>query len=631
MTDPLARRLVRIATVCAVLTAAALPGFAGPASPRDQEMVVAPVDSAGSPEEQSDLAGARDVFERNVRAIQQRDMASYVGCYLDSERLIRTGPEGFELGIAGLKAGLGTWPDHLSGDDLHLTWLRPGVVYGTYRYRVRYGAQEDAGISERLFVSTANGWRIALTTAFSSPDAPAAPLALVGAALLDGTGTPALRDSVVLLREGKIECAGSRATCPIPSTVDRLDLKGLWLTPGLIDAHVHFAQTGWADGRPDSIDVREKYPYAMVEKELREHPERFGRTALCSGVTAEFDVGGYPWSLDLPAWAEDRTDVPRLRAAGPLLSTIDPGINLPAERQFILLTNEDSAREGVRYLASHGANAVKVWYIVPRGHSAEDYASFVLAAGDEAQKHKLPLIVHATGLAEAKIALRAGAKLLVHSVGDLPLDQEFLDLAKKNGTIYCPTRTVIGGYRRMFAAALAGTVPTIDDPNGCVDPETRARIEETARVGVKDVTAASLTRMSEREAKASSVEAANLRQVAAAGIPIAMGTDAGNPLTLHGISVYAEMEAMQADGLKPIEVLTSATLGGAQAMGRDKELGSIVAGKLADLLIVGADPTVDIANLRQVRFVVRGGVVRSIAELKALATTPPAASPAEKK
>jgi len=100
-----------------------------------------------------------------------------------------------------------------------------------------------------------------------------------------------------------------------------------------------------------------------------------------------------------------------------------------------------------------------------------------------------------------------------------------------------------------------------------------------------------------------------------------MGTDAGNPLTLHGPSVYAEMEAMQAAGLSPLQVLTASTRGGAAAMGRAKDFGTVEKGKLADLLIVAADPAADIANLRQVRYVVRGGAMRSLQELKALATT----------
>ena len=108
----------------------------------------------------------------------------------------------------------------------------------------------------------------------------------------------------------------------------------------------------------------------------------------------------------------------------------------------------------------------------------------------------------------------------------------------------------------------------------------------------------------------------NLARVHASGIPIAMGTDAGNPFTFHGPSVYAEMEAMQRAGMSPMAVLGASTRGGALAMGRQDDIGTVEAGKAADLLVVAADPTTDIANLRQVRIVIRGGVLRTIDELK---------------
>jgi imidazolonepropionase-like amidohydrolase len=570
----------------------------------------------------ADLAAARAVFEKNLQAIRDKSRDAYLSCYLGSERLARTGPEGFELGYAGLAASAGQgWPDHIEAADIHLTPVQPGMVYGTYRYRVRYGGREDAGLSERLFVSTPQGWKIALTTAFSSlPGVPPPPRALVGATLVDGTGAPPVRDAVVLIRDGKVDCAGPRAACPVPSGVDATDLSGLWITPGLIDAHVHFSQTGWADGRPDSLDLRDRHPYDKTIADLARHPERFGRTYLCSGVTGVFDVGGYAWTLGLPAWAEPDLEVPRIAAAGPLLSTIDHWLNLPAERQFMVLTDADSARNGVSYLAERGSTAVKVWYIVDKDHPVEKSAPAVHAAGEAARAHNLPLIVHATGLAEAKEALRAGAKLLVHSVGDQPVDDEFLDLAKKNEAIYCPTLTVFRGYYRMNAGAAQHRAPAIDDPNGCIDPLTRAKVAETAQV----TTPVSADRVKTLETRVTGVEriaAANLKRVLDAGIPIAMGTDAGNPLTLHGPSVYAEMEAMQAAGLSPMQVLVASTRGGATAMGRAKDFGTVEKGKLADLLIVGADPTADVANLRKVRYVVRGGAVRSLAELKALATT----------
>ena len=568
-----------------------------------------------------DVTAARAAFEANIDAIRHRNRDAYLASYLHSERLVLGGPEAFTTGFEAFAKGAGSsWPDLIEANDIHLTPLQPGLVYGTYRYRVRYGSDEHAGISERLFVSTPQGWKIGLTGAIDSPaGTPAPPRALTGATLIDGRGGAPVTNANVILRDGKIECAGTAAQCPVPESVDITVLKGMWITPGLIDAHVHFSQTGWADGRPDSIDLRATHPYEQTMAELKSNPERYGRSYVCSGVTAVYDVGGYAWTLTLHDRFEPNTLVPHVDAAGPLLSTLDHWLNLPAERQFMVLKDEASAREGVRYLASQGAHAVKVWYIVqPPELSVEASAAAVAAAGDEARKHNLPLIVHATGLAEAKAAMRAGATLLVHSVWDQPVDQEFLDLAKKNGTILIPTLTVSRGYVRMSRSAVEHIAVAIDDPNGCVDNATIARLAETSRAPTT-VTPDSLARREERTKKLEQLAAANLKALVVAGIPIATGTDAGNPLTLHGPAIYSEMEAMQAAGMTPMQVIESSTAIAARAMHREREFGAIEKGKDADLVIVGADPSSDIANMRKIRYVVRGGVMRTIEDLHALA------------
>ncbi|HSP13745.1 MAG TPA: amidohydrolase family protein [Thermoanaerobaculia bacterium] len=569
--------------------------------------------------ERSDLAAARAVFDKNIEAIRQHDLDKYISVYLHSDLLVRGGPTGFTTGFDDFAKRTGrNWPDAIEASDIHLTPLQPGWVYGTYRYRVRYGAEEHAGISERLFVSTPGGWKIAVTGAIDAPPGtPAPPRAITGATLIDGRGGAPVANANVVMRDGKIECAGPASQCPVPEGIDVLDAHGMWITPGLIDAHVHFSQTGWGDGRPDALDVRKMHPYEETEAELKAHPERYGHSYLCSGVTAVFDVGGYPWTLRLHDRFETDTSVPHVIAAGPLLSTLDHWLNLPAERQFIHLHDEASGRDGVRYLAAQGSRAIKVWYIVNNQLPVEASAPFVAAAGDEAHKHNLPLIVHATGLAEAKAALRAGANLLVHSVEDLPVDQEFIDLAKKNGTILIPTLTVLDGYMRMFEGVVSRKAPAVDDPNHCIDKATLARVAETATVDPALVTRIEARR--QRTERFTKVTRANLKALVDAGIPIATGTDAGNPLTLHGPAIYAEMEAMQASGMSPASVIVSSTAIAARAMRLDKELGTVEKGKDADLVLVGADPAADVANLRKVRFVVRAGMVRSIEDLSAMA------------
>ncbi len=566
----------------------------------------------------SDLSAARRLFLINLDAIQRRDKATYLGCYLVSPFLAVTGPTGYTLGYDGFARGAGDgWPDHFEALDLHLTPIKNGIVYGTYRYRVRYGASEQSGLSERLFIDTQQGWRIAVTSAFPQLEGVPAPArAVIGGTLLDGTGRAAIEDAVVLIRDGRIEAAGSRDAIGIPAGYDTLSARGQFIVPGLIDTHVHYSQTGWVDGRPDALDLRARYPYDATERRLREHPEVFHRAYLASGVTSVFDVGGYPWTVAMSKQTDTDTEAPHVSAAGPLLTTYDFWLNLPGEKQFMFLKDSTAAVEGVRYLKSIGADAVKVWFIVRPGSDFDAMARNVMIVGAEATRLRMPLIVHATGLREAKVALRAGAKLLVHSVDDKTLDVEFLSLAKATGAFYCPTLTVIDGYGKLPMAARTGNAPAIDDPLGAVDSLTRTRValtgEEARRVlGANAALRDSLFDLKRRQM------ADNLVIARRSGITVVTGTDAGNPLTLHGPAIFGEMEAMQRAGMKPTDVLLATTRDAARAIGRQAEVGTIEKGKLADLVIVSADPRTDIANLRRIEYVMRSGVARSSAELKA--------------
>lgn len=566
----------------------------------------------------SDLAAARQVFMVNLDAIQRRDRPAYLNTYLNSPYLAVTGAQGFTLGYVPFAAQSNSgWPDHFEGLDLRLTPIRAGMVYGTYRYRVRYGATEQAGISERLFVETQQGWRIAMTSAFAQlPGVPPPPRAIVGGTLIDGTGRPPIPDAVIVVRDGRIEAAGSRDDVAVPTGIDTIDVHGEFVVPGLIDTHVHYSQTGWVDGRPDALDLRARYSYEGTEKRLREHPEVFHRAWLASGVTSVFDVGGYPWTVEMAHATETNTEAPHVSAAGPLLTTYDFWLNLPGERQFMYLKDSTAAVEGVRYLKSIGADAVKVWFVVRPGSDFDAMARNVMTVGAECVKQRLPLIVHATGLKEAKVALRAGARLLVHSVQDKPVDVEFLSLAKTTGAFYCPTLTVLDGYAEIPEAARTGKAPKLDDPLGAVDSLTRARLSSTADEARKVLGTTPLSRDSVYAALRRTMED-NLTVIRRTNIPVVTGTDAGNPLTLHGPAIFAEMEAMQRAGMKPADVLQATTRDAARVLGRLNEIGTIAKGKAADLIVVSADPLMDIANLRKLDLVMRAGVARTLPELRA--------------
>ncbi len=430
--------------------------------------------------------------------------------------------------------------------------------------------------------------------------------AIVGATLLDGTGAPPVAHAVVVVRSGRIVCAGTRQACSVPSGARRIDARGAWLIPGLIDAHVHFSQTGWFDGRPDAADLRDRFPYAMVEARLEAHPESFFHSYLCSGITSVFDVGGYPWTWNLRDRFANDPRAPRIAAAGPLLSTIDFWLNLPGQQQFIYMANDSIVRETVRTHAAFKSDAVKLWYIMPpQPPDTARIQTLVRAAAEESHKQHLRFIVHATGLWEAKDALRAGADVLVHSVFDRPVDEEFLQLARSRHVIYIPTLTVGEGYLE----AGKGTVDGHLYPLACADSISLSRVRSGpvhlthGKEWWKDTTAGKSIKQEITTGQA------NAKRVQDAGITLAVGTDAGNPGTLHGPSIYRELQLLSEAGLSPMELLVDATRNGARAMGWGERVGTVEAGRAADLVALDADPLSDVRNYQRVRWVMKGGVI----------------------
>jgi imidazolonepropionase-like amidohydrolase len=307
---------------------------------------------------------------------------------------------------------------------------------------------------------------------------------------------------------------------------------------------------------------------------------------------------------------ERALDAPRVVAAGPLLATIDPWMNTPSMRQFLYMASDSATRRAVRENATFGSRAIKVWYLQVADSLRPAMRARLEVAGEEARRAKLPFIVHATQLARAKEAMRAGANVLVHSVAPEAIDDEFIALAKEHGTIVIPTLTVYEGYADVYA----GRSPAARYPLDCVDAATRGKLE---RVLPESLRARGLQGLV-RNGRADSLNAAiarNVRRMRDAGIPMAVGTDAGNPGTAHGPSIYREMEALQSAGMTAAEVFASATIIAARAMGRAGDVGVIGSGKLADLVVLDADPLADIANLRRVRLVMKGGALYGRAEL----------------
>lgn len=457
---------------------------------------------------------------------------------------------------------------------------------------------------------------------FSMCGQPAAQtIALVGATVIDGAGGPRLENAVILIEGDRLTCVGTAEACAVPRGVEPVDLSGRFITPGLVDAHVHFSQTGWHDGRPDGISAPDLYPYEETAKALRADPHRWHRSYLCSGITAVYDVGGHPWTTTLPAQAEADPTAAHVRAAGPLITHVSvPALNVDDEiYSFLPMGTSEEVQASVAKLVAMGSTAAKVWYLTPSPGRRDALDARLMEIGAAAEAAGLDLIVHATRLREAKAALKAGAKLLVHSVSDAEVDEEFLSLMAANQAIYAPTLVVGGNWGQARASVMLKTPPVIDDPNGCVDPNTVEKINDTeglqAYLPERVRTPEAAARSTERRDPQRGVMAENLRRVHASGVTVVTATDAGNPLTLHGPSIYTEMEAMQEAGLSPSAIIVAATRNGAEAMGRLDDFGTLEPGKIADLIVLSEDPASDVRAFRSLTHVMRAGVLYPQEEL----------------
>jgi imidazolonepropionase-like amidohydrolase len=444
-------------------------------------------------------------------------------------------------------------------------------------------------------------------------DTPPGTLALVGATIvhpeLEGTAsvTP---DRTVIIAGGRIRSVGPAASTKVPPGARVIDAHGKWIIPGLIDSHVHFFQSGNLFTRPDIADFGAWRPYAAeVARNQARLPLTF-RVWLASGVTGVADVGGPFWNFTARDAARASLTAPRVATTGPLISMIPrPPLDL-GDPPIIKTASPAEAQALVARELPYKPDYIKVWFIHQEGDDLAAQEAIVRATADAAHAAGLRLAVHATELLVAKSALRAGADFLVHSVEDEPVDEEFLSLARERHALYCPTLFVIMGYEY----ALSGTWQPTEAERRLGDPQVIAdlRLDQVPSDKLPPRIAKAMSE--HREVKPPVVAMQNLLKVWNAGITVVMGTDAGNIGTLHGSGVFREMELMQRAGLTPLQVLRSATVNGAKTMAL-RDLGSVAAGNLADLVVLDADPLADVMNLSRASYVVRDGRLFTPTEL----------------
>ena len=449
-----------------------------------------------------------------------------------------------------------------------------------------------------------------LTACADAPSASRGPaLAIVGATVVhperDGAAAVARNQTVVIVGN-RIAAVGPADAVNVPAGAAIVHGEGKWVIPGLVDGHVHFFQSGNLYTRPDAADFNKVVPYAQEVARNKARLAATFRVWLASGVTSVVDIGGPMWNFDMRDDSRRIITAPRVAVAGPLVSTIDdPPLDL-GDPPIVKTTTAEQVRALVARELERKPDFIKMWFIYQAGDDVAAGEAIAKVAADAAHAAGVRFAVHATELVAAKAALRAGADYLVHSVTDAPVDDEFIALARRNHALYCPTLFVFENYDYTFS----GTWRATEAEKRLADPQVLAMMGDLDKIPKEMIPPRVANYLANpREAKPPPLAMSNVRKVWDAGIPVVMGTDAGNIGVLHGPSVFREMDIMAQAGLTPLEVLRSATVNGAKAMGLERDAGAIAPGRLADLVVLDADPLASTGNLSRIYRVIKDGVL----------------------
>lgn len=406
---------------------------------------------------------------------------------------------------------------------------------------------------------------IFLPSALLVAQAPSDPvdLLITQARVIDGTG--AIHESATLAITGE----RIQAIHPGPTQLKAtrtIDAKGKTVLPGLINTHVHLRPAGVVNE-----ETLADYLTHRLSGDLNDY--------LSHGVTTIKSAGDPAKPLIQARRRLERGEIPgpRLFLTGPPLTGVDghPAATLFKDNPWlrthhvIELRSERAARNAVRQLATLGVDAIKLIY---QG-STEDEETYMFRPGvpllkmsrqimqaiiDEGHRHQLLVTAHTNDLADALAVLEAGCDGLEHGVSRSRLqNMELGALLRQREASYVPTLSL---YARR-----------------------RPKVLETAM--------------------------ANLKQLADQGVRIVVGTDGIPSAGASGLDTLTELELMVEAGMSPEQVIQAATRNAAQHLGKLDELGTVEAGKLADLIIVNGDPLADIAVLHDIEVVIKGGKV----------------------
>jgi imidazolonepropionase-like amidohydrolase len=400
---------------------------------------------------------------------------------------------------------------------------------------------------------------------------------LKAARLFDGRGDTMMTPAVVVVESGTIKAVGTALAVPAGAQV--LDLGDATLLPGFIDAHVHLTGESSDDWARDFVgEVRRGVPETAIRA------AEYARRTLQAGFTTVRNLGASDF-VDVGlrnAIEAGMAPGPRLMVAGNSLGARGGHCDLTG-LPYMLLGREtgvadgiasgaDGFRDAVRFAVKYGADVIKVCAtggvlsLTDEVDTPQVTPDEMNALVDEAHRLRKRVAAHAHGAEGAKVAVRAGIDSIEH--GSF-LDDEGLRLMKERGTYLVPT---------------AMAVKSVSSPKRSFPPEIAAKGRAAA-----------------------AAHGAMLRKAIQMGVKVAFGTDSG--VSPHGRN--AEEFALLVDhGMAPAAALRSATSEAATLLGIEKKVGTLEAGKAADIVAVPGDPLRDIRITEKVSFVMRAGTVQ---------------------
>jgi imidazolonepropionase-like amidohydrolase len=407
-------------------------------------------------------------------------------------------------------------------------------------------------------------------------------LALVGGTLIDGTGKDPVPDSTVVIEKGQIVAAGPRKQVRIPRHAQKVDVRGKTILPGLWDMHAHFEQVEWgpiylAAGATTVRDCGNEFEFVTAVRDAISQGRGLGPRLLLAGIVD----GSGPLALgvarvDTPEQARMWTD--KYHDAGFQQMKIYSSVKL----EELKAVAEEAHRLDMT-VTGHVPEGLDAYQTVDAGQDQINHIEYI------ADIMIPPLPANARTLDR----LKARGDIDLNS----PEAQKAIAFLVQHGTVVDPTLSIF-----EFLTANTSKPPISIEPGiAKVAPEIAAILSGTSP---PSLAAPLIEKMFQKEVTI-------VGALHHAGVLIVAGTDQ----TVPGHSLYREIELYVQAGFTPMEAIQAATIVPARVMGLDKELGTVEAGKRADVIVVDGNPLESIHNIRKVEFVITNGTMYNCAEL----------------